>query len=334
MIRSLETAWGKRREKGKLKRRENFRSKPRKRTKIFIAVILSLFCIFCCIGMIRAAGLHQAEPSDERYGSVAGEKQVSERNGNGGKKGSLIEQFLSDSKKRVQKLSGSDSEAGTSQGSGNGISSSGSGPIVKEADPRKGTVSRKIMKMLGTFTGSSGSSSSDRSSGLSGLSGSSKSSNTASPKSTAGKTSSETKYGTFRVSRVVDGDTFIIRKNMKNIRVRILEVDTPESVSSDASKNCVYGKKASRYTKKRLEGKKVRLTFDREHEDRYGRKLCYVYLSDRTFYNRELARKGMARSMIISPNTLHEKTIKKAERYAKKHRLGVWSKKAEGKTGW
>lgn len=144
----------------------------------------------------------------------------------------------------------------------------------------------------------------------------------------------EKKYGTFKVRKVVDGDTFVVYDKGRKAKVRILEVDTPESVSPYKNRNCKYGKIASNYTKKQLLGKNVKLTFDKEREDKYGRKLCYVYQKDGTFYNQKLVKKGYARAMIIKPNILHQKEILKAEKYAKKRHLGVWSKKAKGKTGW
>lgn len=131
----------------------------------------------------------------------------------------------------------------------------------------------------------------------------------------------ETNYGTFKVKRVVDGDTFIISNNKK---IRMLEIDTPESVNPDKSKNTPFGKVASKYTKKRLKGQKVTLKYDEEKQDKYGRELCYVYLTDGTFYNKELVEKGYAKALIIEPNTLHEEEILKAEEKAKKAKVGVW----------
>ena len=73
------------------------------------------------------------------------------------------------------------------------------------------------------------------------------------------------------VVRVVDGDTFIANIDGEEVRVRMLEVDTPESVHEDASKNNEFGALASDYTKERLkEGKTVYLEYGTEQTDQYG----------------------------------------------------------------
>ncbi|NLK43715.1 MAG: hypothetical protein GX300_04905, partial [Tissierellia bacterium] len=83
--------------------------------------------------------------------------------------------------------------------------------------------------------------------------------------------------GKYRVVRVVDGDTLIIEMEDKEERVRLIGVDTPESVHPDASKNVKAGKIASDFTKSRLEGKYIELEFDVQERDRYGRILAYVW---------------------------------------------------------
>ena len=64
------------------------------------------------------------------------------------------------------------------------------------------------------------------------------------------------KYKT-TVLRVVDGDTFVVNYNGIEEKVRLIGVDTPESVHPDSSKNTAVGVLASEYTKERLEGKEV-----------------------------------------------------------------------------
>ena len=80
------------------------------------------------------------------------------------------------------------------------------------------------------------------------------------------------------VTRVVDGDTIILNGRE---RVRLIGVDTPETV--DPRRPVQYfGKEASGFTKRMVEGKKVRLEYDQTGKDRYGRTLAYVYLEDGT----------------------------------------------------
>ena len=93
------------------------------------------------------------------------------------------------------------------------------------------------------------------------------------------------------VKRVVDGDTIIVHYQGKEERVRLIGVDTPETVHP--SKPVEYfGKEASGFTKKLLPvGTKVRLEFDHDLRDRYGRLLAYVYVGE-ALVNAEIIKQG------------------------------------------
>ncbi len=80
-----------------------------------------------------------------------------------------------------------------------------------------------------------------------------------------------------RVVRVVDGDTIEVRLDGRDEDVRLIGVDTPETVKPDTPVQC-FGERASHFTKRRLTGKRVRLVFGVERRDVYGRLLAYVYL--------------------------------------------------------
>ena len=84
-----------------------------------------------------------------------------------------------------------------------------------------------------------------------------------------------------RVMRVVDGDTIEVRLDGRGEDVRLIGVDTPETVKPDTPVQC-FGERASHFTKRRLTGRRVRLVFGVERRDVYGRLLAYVYLADRT----------------------------------------------------
>ncbi|MGE5446265.1 MAG: thermonuclease family protein, partial [Ignavibacteriales bacterium] len=71
-----------------------------------------------------------------------------------------------------------------------------------------------------------------------------------------------------------------------------------------------------------ISGKKVRLEFDREKYDPYGRGLAYVF-ADGVFVNEEIVREGLARAFIIKPNDRYAKTLR-AEKEAKRERRGIW----------
>lgn len=105
----------------------------------------------------------------------------------------------------------------------------------------------------------------------------------------------------FQVTKVIDGDTIVIDYNGKSEKVRLIGIDTPESVSPNESENCKEGIVASQFTKSKLEGKRVTLEFDVEQRDCYGRLLAYVYL-DGTMFNKTLLEKGYATIYTFEPN--------------------------------
>lgn len=127
-----------------------------------------------------------------------------------------------------------------------------------------------------------------------------------------------------KVLRVVDGDTLKIQIADKDYKVRLLGVDTPESVSPKKEKNTKEGKIASEYTKKNLEGKDIILEFDVSPYDRYGRLLAYVYV-DGICYNEKLLEEGYAKVMMISPNVKNSKYYRQIEKQAKENNVGFWN---------
>ena len=77
-----------------------------------------------------------------------------------------------------------------------------------------------------------------------------------------------------RVTRVVDGDTIEVRLGGRVEDVRLIGVDTPETVKPDTPVQC-FGPRASHFTQRRLDGRRVRLVFGAERRDVYGRLLAY-----------------------------------------------------------
>ena len=105
----------------------------------------------------------------------------------------------------------------------------------------------------------------------------------------------------YRVTRVVDGDTIVVDFNGTEEKIRLIGVDTPESVHPDSSKNSEAGLEASEYTRSMLEGKYVTLEFDVQQRDMYGRLLAYVYL-DGVMFNKTLLENGYATISTFPPN--------------------------------
>ena len=126
-----------------------------------------------------------------------------------------------------------------------------------------------------------------------------------------------------KVTRVVDGDTVEAQVGGSEEDVRYIGVDTPESVKPDAPVEC-YGPQASHFNERLVEGETVRLEYDAEERDVYGRLLAYVYLGD-TFVNAELVERGYATTLTIPPNTRFADLFARLEREASDDGRGLWS---------
>lgn len=96
----------------------------------------------------------------------------------------------------------------------------------------------------------------------------------------------------YKVIRVIDGDTVKIDYNGKATNVRLIGVDTPETVHPSKPVEA-YGKEASNFTRNLLRGESVYLRFDINKTDKYGRLLAYLYRApDGLFVNLEIVRQG------------------------------------------
>jgi micrococcal nuclease len=125
-----------------------------------------------------------------------------------------------------------------------------------------------------------------------------------------------------QVSHVVDGDTIAVRLGGQSEDVRLIGVDTPETVKPDTPVQC-FGERASHFTKHRLTGRQVRLVFGAERRDVYGRLLAYVYLQGH-FFNPTLVRRGLARSLTIPPNDRFAPRFRRLELTAARAGRGLW----------
>ena len=123
------------------------------------------------------------------------------------------------------------------------------------------------------------------------------------------------------VARVVDGDTIVLAGGE---RVRYIGVDTPESVEPGTPVQC-YAKAAGRANARLVAGERVRLRYDAERRDRYGRTLAYVYrASDGLFVNAELVRRGYATVLTIPPNVAHAELFRHLAARARHAGRGLW----------
>jgi micrococcal nuclease len=125
-----------------------------------------------------------------------------------------------------------------------------------------------------------------------------------------------------RVTRVVDGDTVEATVGGATEDVRYIGVDTPESVKPETPVQC-YALEASHFNERLVEGETVRLDYDDERRDVYGRLLAYVHLGDE-FVNEELVRLGYARTLTIPPNDRYAERFAEVQRQAAAAGRGLW----------
>jgi micrococcal nuclease len=126
-------------------------------------------------------------------------------------------------------------------------------------------------------------------------------------------------FESFKVTRVVDGDTIEIEGGEK---VRYIGIDTPETVDPRKPVQC-FGIEASKKNKELVEGKIVRLEKDITDRDKYSRLLRYVWVDD-LFVNLELIKQGFASSYAYPPDIKYQKEFLEAEREAREAERGLW----------
>lgn len=131
-------------------------------------------------------------------------------------------------------------------------------------------------------------------------------------------------FGKYKVTRVIDGDTLEVDYKGKIERVRLIGVDSPESVHPDKAKNSQEGKLASDFTRTRLEGKEVALEFDLQERDQYGRLLAYIWYGGE-MYNKALLEEGYAKVATYPPNVRYADEFLAVQNKARESKKGFWS---------
>ena len=139
--------------------------------------------------------------------------------------------------------------------------------------------------------------------------------------------------------KVVDGDTLKIEHQGRIESLRLIGIDTPESrINKKAQKDAArsgedikkiisLGQEATRYVKILVKpGDPLRVEFDRQIRDKYGRLLGYVYLPSGKMLNEEIVKAGYANLMTYPPNVKYEEKFLRAYREARENNRGLWSK--------
>jgi micrococcal nuclease len=132
--------------------------------------------------------------------------------------------------------------------------------------------------------------------------------------------------GPYDVVRVVDGDTVRVMRGGEEIVVRLIGINTPETVAPDRPVEC-FGPEATARAKELLEGQQVWLEYDPVSgmTDKYDRTLAYVWLSPDLMLNELLVREGFAEEYPYSKGAKFEDEMAAAERAAQAEGAGLWS---------
>jgi micrococcal nuclease len=132
--------------------------------------------------------------------------------------------------------------------------------------------------------------------------------------------------GRARIERPVDGDTVVVDLGGRRETVRLLGIDTPETVDPDRPTECFGPESSARLAELLPPGTAVRLERDAEARDRYGRLLAYLHRADDDlFVNLTLVEEGYAEVLIIEPNGAYRSALRTAETAAREGGAGLWS---------
>jgi len=131
---------------------------------------------------------------------------------------------------------------------------------------------------------------------------------------------------TYRVVRVIDGDTIKVDIAGKIETVRLIGIDAPEIAHPHHPQDDYFGPEAAQYAKQLLENQLVYLIPDpmQSNRDKYDRLLRYVFLEDGTLVNAKLVAEGYAYNYIYEPFQFM-KQFDYLEKQAKENQLGLWS---------
>ena len=136
---------------------------------------------------------------------------------------------------------------------------------------------------------------------------------------------SETNFISYKVDRVIDGDTIKVFINSQSETIRLIGINTPETIHPEKAVEC-FGLEASLKLKELLEGKNVYLEEDKTQNDRdkYNRLLRYVYRNDNLFINQWMIENGFGFEYTYEIPYIYQNEFRLAEKKAKIAKLGLW----------
>ena len=133
----------------------------------------------------------------------------------------------------------------------------------------------------------------------------------------------------YSVVKVVDGDTLSVNIDGQTQTLRLIGIDTPETVHPSKPVEC-FGIEASNKAKEVLSGQRVRIEKDQTQGDydKYNRLLAYVILEDGTNFNKMMIENGYAYEYTYNLPYKYQSEFKQAEEQAKTLKKGLWADNA------
>ncbi len=130
----------------------------------------------------------------------------------------------------------------------------------------------------------------------------------------------------YKVTKVTDGDTFHINMDGNDEVVRLLGINTPETVDPRKTVQC-FGKEASTRLKEMIGGELVRLEYDDSQSlrDTYGRLLAYAYLEDGEMVNRKMIAEGYAYEYTYLAPYKYQQEFRQLQTLARTTDRGLWA---------
>jgi micrococcal nuclease len=127
----------------------------------------------------------------------------------------------------------------------------------------------------------------------------------------------------YPVERVVDGDTIRVTVDGVSESVRLIGIDTPETVHPRLPVQ-PFGPEATAFVREVTTGQTVVLEADITDRDRYGRLLRHVYLEDGRHLNLLVVQEGLATTLTVPPNVAYTDVLRSALAGARSVHKGMW----------
>lgn len=131
----------------------------------------------------------------------------------------------------------------------------------------------------------------------------------------------------YNIKKLVDGDTFWLEDGCEGVKIRLIGIDAPEPRDMFGTiKEEPYGKEASAFMEQLVSGRMIRVEFDVDSLDQYGRTLAYCFTEDGIFINQKMIEEGMAMIMTVVPNVKYQDLFYKTQVNARMNGKGLWNR--------